>query len=149
MALKGKEASPATAEMIAERPQVSGSYPALSKFGRLVLDSNKAAQEGRHWPAGLRDQNVKTPAGGRGPDRHAAPGGAWRLARNRLGRGGRPTCPGLADPPSTVPSLHRANVGLAAEGQKRSGLDQNQEEQEGGEGHPNRRHRRKQAVVGV
>jgi hypothetical protein len=44
--LKGRTANPATAEMIAERPKVSGSYPALSKFGRLVLNSNKAAQEG-------------------------------------------------------------------------------------------------------
>jgi hypothetical protein len=46
VALKGRTASPATAEMIAERPKVNESYPALSKFGSLVLDSNKAAQEG-------------------------------------------------------------------------------------------------------
>jgi len=44
--LKGRSANPATAEMIAERPKVGGSFPNLSKFGTLVFESNKAAQEG-------------------------------------------------------------------------------------------------------
>jgi hypothetical protein len=42
----GRTPNPATAEMIAERPLVNGSFPALSDFQTLHFNSNEVAQNG-------------------------------------------------------------------------------------------------------
>lgn len=46
VARNGATPNPATAEMIAERPSVSGSFPALSDFGSLFFNSDEVAKSG-------------------------------------------------------------------------------------------------------